>query len=57
MKLARSVALPARQNFRVQNTIAALGGINFPNEVAGLTAGEVWIWFTVDGQIAGRQAA
>lgn len=48
-KLARSIALPARQNFRVVNTIPALGGINFNAEVNGLTAGEVWIWFTIDG--------
>lgn len=49
MKLARSVALPARQNFRVVNTIPALGGINFVAELNGLETGEVWIFFTIDG--------
>lgn len=48
-KLARSIGIPSRQNFRVVNTISALGAFNFINDIAGLTAGECWIWFTVDG--------
>jgi hypothetical protein len=49
MVLARSIAIPARQNFRVVNTIAALGAANFLTDVGNLTAGEVWIWYTMDG--------
>lgn len=47
--LARSIAIPARQNFRVQNTIVALGATNLLNDIGLLTAGEVWVWFVVDG--------
>lgn len=47
--LARSIAIPARQNFRVQNTIVACGAANFLADVAALTAGEVWVWLTLDG--------
>ena len=49
MVLARSIAIPARQNFRVQNTIVALGATNFLTDVGNVTAGEIWVWFYIDG--------
>jgi hypothetical protein len=48
-RLGRSISIPARQSFTVVNTIAALGAFNFINDIAGLTAGEAWIWFVLDG--------
>jgi len=49
MVLARSIALPARQNFRVVNTIVACGAANFLTDIGSVTGGEIWIWYTVDG--------
>lgn len=49
MVLARSIAIPARQNFRVVNTIVACGAANFLADVGNLTAGEIWIWMVMDG--------
>ena len=49
MVLARSIAIPARQNFRVVNTINATGAANFLTDVGNLTAGEIWVWFVIDG--------
>ena len=49
MVLARSIAIPARQNFRVVNSIVACGAANFLTDMGLLTAGEVWVWMTLDG--------
>jgi len=49
MVLARSVAIPARQNFRVVNSITACGAANFLTDVGNVTGGEIWIWMTIDG--------
>jgi hypothetical protein len=49
MVLARSIALPARQNFRMVATIIALGVTNLLVDIGNLTAGEVWILCTLDG--------
>jgi len=47
--LARSISLPARQNFRMVNTIIALGATNFLTDVGNLTAGEIAVWAVLDG--------
>jgi len=49
MKLARSIALPARQNFYVQTYIQACGGTNWATDMAAQTAGEVNVGFFIDG--------
>jgi len=49
MKLARSIALPARQNFFVRTTIAPLGTFNLATEIANLTSGEVNLGYFIDG--------
>lgn len=49
MKLARSIAIPARQNFLVNVTIAAMGATSFSTDIGNLTAGEVNIQFFIDG--------
>jgi hypothetical protein len=49
MKLARSVALPARQNFLVSCSITALGTANFATDMANLTAGEASVGYMIDG--------
>jgi hypothetical protein len=48
-KLARGITLPARQEFSVQCTIAALGAANLVTDINALSAGEVDIKFYVDG--------
>ena len=48
-KLARGINLPARQEFSVQCTIAALGAANFVTDVNAVTAGEIDIKFYIDG--------
>jgi len=49
MKLARSIALPARQNFFVQCYIQALGANNWATNMAAQSAGEVNVGFFIDG--------
>jgi hypothetical protein len=49
LKLARSIALPARQGFLVLCTTNVMGALNFVNELNGITTGEAWITFYVDG--------
>jgi len=49
MVLARSIAIPARQNFRVVNSITPVGAANFLTNIGQLTAGEVWVWYVIDG--------
>ena len=49
MKLARSIAIPARQNFYVECSIAAMGNSNLVTDFAALTAGEVSIGYMIDG--------
>jgi hypothetical protein len=49
MKLARSIALPARQNFMVNCYVLALGATNFATDITSLTAGAVNVTFTIDG--------
>jgi hypothetical protein len=48
-KLARSIAIPARQNFLVNATVAALGSADLATDITGLTAGEVSIGYMIDG--------
>lgn len=49
MKLARSIALPARQNFMVNCYVMALGATNIATDITTLTAGAINITFTIDG--------
>jgi hypothetical protein len=50
MKLARSIALPARQNFMVNCFVLALGATSIATDIATtVTAGAINISFTIDG--------
>jgi hypothetical protein len=49
MKLARSIALPARQNFFVRSTIAPMGNFNLAQEIQHLSEGEVNLGYFIDG--------
>lgn len=49
MKLARSIALPARQNFFVRTTIVPMGTFNLATEIQNLTSGEVNLGYFIDG--------
>ena len=49
MKLARSIALPARQNFMVTCYSIATGATSFVADIAALTAGTLNVTFTIDG--------
>lgn len=49
MKLSRSIAIPARQNFLVNCTISAMGNADLATDFGNLTAGEVSMGYMLDG--------
>lgn len=49
LELAKPLSIEKQQTFEVNCTISACGTANFATDMAALTAGEVYIWFGLDG--------